>query len=199
MGKKNLSLIAIIVLVQLSSFENTFAQKSPIDKGSTILSGNLAFSTLGGDLYSYDDKWILSLQFYPIVNYFVLPGLSVGGRFLLDGIKDGEYYSISVGGGPQILYFFGKKYSDSLAAQKLYPYFGFGYVYSASKLSGYGFRTIKSNNKVLYFLSGLCIMITESVGFTGEFVYQLDNAKIESSPAKRGDIFNTAFGFIIFL
>lgn len=198
--------IVLIILLKLSCLEKSYTQKSPIDKGSTILSGNLAFSSLGGDLYSYNGKRILLLQFFPSVNYFVMPRLSVGGKFIfagarLEGSKPNKDNSYMVGGGPQILYFLGKIHSDSSKIQKIYPYFGFGFIYTHTKTQQFfqGYSMGNYNSIVVYSGIGLCAMITKSVGLTGELVYNFDYTTFRNVSSNKGHIIHTDFGFIIFL
>ena len=102
------------------------AQSYPTDRGSFIVGGSASLTTSKASialLGSDEELRSTTLAVAPSAQYFVAPGLAVGGRVQsyttwVDGESSGTF-----GVGPQLSYFFGR------GDRRLYPYLSAGVSY----------------------------------------------------------------------
>ncbi len=130
-----------------------FGQASPIDKGSLIVGGN---ANLSAPSNGFNGDRSFNLTVSPSVQYFVAPGLALGG-----GVTLGVLGKRFAGGiGPKVSYFFKGK-----EERALYPF--------VSASASY-FRAFGSDSGVADVSGGAVLMIAKNVGLTGEAFYTQD-------------------------
>lgn len=190
-------LLTIMVIVIGSSVA---AQNFPTDKGSKIVSGGFTFSSAGGDLYeSADGDRQVLLQFSPSVSYFVIPGVALGGEFLLEYSFYGDYSDNTWGIGPHILYFLGGDRPKPTVRGTTYPYMGAGFFYSHSMFKYGEIVEVTSSGHMISLEGGILHMLSNAVGLFGEADYQMESMNPEGGDSVNGDKFNIAAGFTVFL
>jgi hypothetical protein len=193
--KKMILVFAVLTaILMLSSF--ALAQKSPIDKGSILLSGGISFASAGGDLYkSADDKSQTLITLNPSGSYFVIKGLAVGPTVEFSSLTQGDAKASLFGFGAQAEYYF-----DMLAKEKegkgaLYPYLGaaFLYVGNTSNSGAAGEEDIKSHTTRIAFEGGAVYMVSDAVGVFGQIEFDMDSAK-RTKPVEGESVSGTIFG-----
>lgn len=102
------------------------AQAYPTDRGSFIVGGvaGLVHSRVSQELVGGEQEYSSTqLSVAPEVEYFVAPGLAVGGRFQVLGVWSEDTSQGLFGIGPQLSYYFGRD------ARSIYPYVSGGVSY----------------------------------------------------------------------
>jgi len=193
---------AIMFLVLNS---NSMAQISPVGKGSVIISGNFSFSSAGGELNENSDgDRLTTIEFDPAANFFVSPGLAVGGKLLFSRSSQGDENSTTWGIGPEINYFFHNSEEISEAAGETYPFIQAGFYYSSSVYNVSSFSGIMNISQIvtkIRFGVGVAHMISNAVAITCLAAYDIDNEKIkdhEELPGS-GNQYGIYAGLLIFL
>lgn len=79
------------------------AQPPALSQGSWLVSGQASFNVQD---ISGDDEKTTSFQFLPALQYFVRPGLAVGGELLLTRTSRDDLTVTSYGVGPALSYYF---------------------------------------------------------------------------------------------
>jgi opacity protein-like surface antigen len=143
-----------LVLLVLAS-PPALAQSYAIDQGSLMVGGSASFTSTGSD--DSDDDRFSSLLVRPMVQYFVMPGLAVGGELMLTRFSSGDQSATAYGVGPEVTYFFGG------SERQLYPFVSAGFQFNRSEdenTFGYGAS------------GGAVFMLTSSVGLNGSLYYR---------------------------
>jgi len=187
--------LAVMLVVICSS---AFAQSFPTDKGSKMILGGFAFSNAGGDLYEVDGDRMTSIQVNPSVSYFVIPGLALGGKFLLQYASQGKASMTTWGIGPQVMYFVGGNQPKSTVKGTTYPYLGAAFFYTRSTFKDEDGKDTISGT-MISLGGGMLHMLSKTVGLFGEAGYQIDNMKPEDGDSASGNKFNIVAGFTFFL
>lgn len=163
-----LALVGVFLVPSLAQ-----AQSYAVDKGSVLIGGDVNIT--GSGLFGPDAARIWQVQFNPNAQYFVAPGLAVGGNLRLNYVSNSEYYrSSSYGVGPTVSYYFGQ------SERKLYPYMsaGIGLIRlttrSVASIGGDSMET-KSTTLGADMSGGLLFMLTRGVGLSGELFYNAQN------------------------
>lgn len=95
------SILALAVLATFPAASR--AQTAALDRGSVLISGQASFVVRDeGDL----DENTTSFIFLPSLQYFVAPGLAVGGELELTHSSRGDFSTTSYGIGPAMSYYF---------------------------------------------------------------------------------------------
>jgi hypothetical protein len=182
--------------------DQAFAQTSPLDKGSMIISGNFRFYSQGGDLYSRGDEARTTfIEFDPAASYFVLPGLALGLRLQYNHGIRGDHSTITWGAGPEINYFFGSDKEDSNVQGNTYPFLQGGFFYSNlsyDSFSGSG-DMITRMYTTSRFGTGVAYLISNSVALSSLLAYDIDTMKHEDLETETGNQYGIYVGFLIFL
>lgn len=150
------------------------AQNYAVDKGSFLIGGDVNIN--GSGLLRSSGGRSLEIQLNPSAQYFVLPGLAVGGGLQLSHIENSSFYrSTSYGIGPNISYYFGRDET------RVFPYVSAGVNLVRSSTERTATTHLESvevkwkNTALAADLSGgLLFMLTRGVGLSGELFY---NAK----------------------
>ena len=193
--KRILLLISLIIFIAKFLFAADFAT----DKGSKMLIGNFAFSSMGGEFWEDENNnRYNSFQTNPIFSYFLLPGFSVGGKLLYAKVSQGAphgFREINWGFGPSIAYYIrGNKKPSGSVNHMIYPYLTASYLYTETEIkkNEESFEDIKVGSTISFGI-GLLTMLGNSVGVSLEFSYDLD--KLESV---KGNKYIVLLGFNVF-
>lgn len=138
------------------------AQSYATDQGSFVLGGSAGFSSTGhsSDGVSADER-ITSLHASPTVQYFVRPGLSLGGSVVLSRQSQGESSLATVGAGPTVSYFFGGP------DRSVYPFVSADALYLNTESEGSSSSNLGYRGSV-----GALVMLSRSVGLNASLYYQ---------------------------
>lgn len=192
----------LIVLIVIIISSKLYSQGYPTDPGSTIVTGGLSFSSMGGDLYEFNGDRLSLIQLNPAVCFFIAPGLAFGGSFVLERLSQGNISLTSWGIGPRILYFIGGERDQDEIKGTTYPFVGFGFILTKSTISIEGYsgmqkETITGNT--IAFGGGFCRMLSDSIGLITEAGYNIDNQKLEGYGTIDGNKINIIIGLSYFL
>lgn len=176
--KKPLLIVLLCVLVPGLAL----AQSYPADQGSWLLGGNASLTSRGDDT---DDERTTSAFLSPRGQYFVVPGLALGGMVSLSYSSRSNSTRTGLGAGPAVAYYFGD------GTRAFYPFVSAGFSVSRSKISidielpsgidpddlpAEFFDTERTTTSTSWEVSGgLVLMIAKNVGLTGALFYQQDN------------------------
>lgn len=115
-------LISTIIFITSSYFAIAQAEYA-VDKGAVILSGNIGFSSQGGDLYESSGKRITNVSLTPSVSAFIGKNFFMGGAVEFASQSQGDVSISSTSIGPHI------GYAGGSAANTTFPYFSLGARY----------------------------------------------------------------------
>ena len=146
--------LALLSLVLLAAPAG--AQSYAVDRGSLLVGGSGGFSSTGTEQDEDDRTTQLSIR--PSVEYFVAPGLSLGGELQYSRFSNGGDASTTFGVGPAMSYYFGGR-----SRRSVYPFVSVGGAYSRSGgTTGLGFDASV----------GALAMLADAVGVNGSLYYQ---------------------------
>ncbi len=192
---KNLLKTFLLCIFICLAINYTHAQKAPADKGSTLLSGGLMFSTMGGDLYEDGDKKRLSIfQISPSFTKFFIPGFGTGAKMILGYQKQGDYSITSFAIGPQLVYYISSDYQPEVIKGKIYPFIGTSFLYQSMSYKVKDNDSNSESGSIFSIGGGMSVMLTNTVGLNFEAAYQADKFAGES-----GNQINFMIGIVAFL
>ncbi|MEE4311168.1 MAG: hypothetical protein V2J62_04810 [candidate division KSB1 bacterium] len=190
--KKTFRVLFVFTVITLFTSGLILAQSSPIDKGSKIIAGELAFSSASGDLYENSDgDGVTSIEADPFFAYFIAPGLAVGANLLFESESQGDYSQSGWGIGPRVIYFIGSN-------GPTYPYVDVSFLYMSGSWDT-GENDYSWSGNMIRFGGGVMHMITSSVGLFGGVAYSIDSMKPEDGDSESGSQFHIAGGLAVFL
>lgn len=164
------------------------AQEHATDRGSLIVGGGAGLSShsYSNNVAGDRQEWSSTLIYFsPRVQYFVLPGLAVGGTVDLTHMRTPENSSTSAGLGPTISYFFGAP------EQALVPYISAQTAWHRALGEDYG--------QVGYGgAAGMLYMLTRSVGLDGSVFYRIQEVTGGAPSGARHRALGLAVGFSAF-
>ena len=145
---------ALPLLLLCGAVSMAEAQTHAVDRGSLLIAGSAGFSSSGSD---GSDERTTQILLQPRLQYFIVPGLALGGQFLIRRISDDDDSSTTVGVGPEMSYYFGA------ATTKLaYPFLSAGLQIYEGDTDAFGFGGS----------AGLLIMLAEAVGLETALYYR---------------------------
>lgn len=183
---QRLSFLAGLCILFSTSLSVSYAQNSPVDQGSVLVGGDASLTSTAADSDAASDDRTTQFVLNPTSQYFIIPGVAVGGDVLFGYASDGNASVTRYGIGPAATYFFGRGDERSI-----YPF-----------LSGsVGVIRVRDNNldtsgtQTSYRgAGGVLFMLTRSVGITGElFVQRTDGNQLQTNT------FGLAFGVSAFV
>jgi hypothetical protein len=190
---KNLLKTFLLGIFICLTINYTNAQKAPAEKGSALVGGSLVLSSMGGDLYEYDDKRLFNFQISPSYTAFFMDGLGAGAKMILGYQKQGDYSITQFAIGPQVVYYISSNYQPETVKGKIYPFIGTSFLYQS--LSYKGDNDSDSETGTLFSIGGgMSVMLTNSVGLNFEVSYQADKFAKET-----GNKINFLIGIVAFL
>ncbi|MBD0318939.1 MAG: hypothetical protein ICV87_01300 [Gemmatimonadetes bacterium] len=171
-------------LVSLAVTGRAAAQEFPTDRGSFIVSGGAGAYTAtisyGDDDTEDPNNGYSVVSLSPQVQYFVTPGLAVGGRVSASVLWSGGDSHSQFGIGPQLSYFFGR------GERPFYPYVSAGVSYDGL---GEDHTSFGQNAQ-----AGLVFMLSRGVGLNSAVYYQ--NVGVEEV---RQQVFGLQLGVTAFV
>lgn len=145
------------------------AQTSALDRGSINIAGDAAF-TSSGSASNGDDDRTTQLIIRPTAQYFVIPGLALGGEVVVAHTSRDNNSSTSIGAGPSVAYYFGR------GERTVHPFVSASLT--VLRTSFENDFTDQSTSATAYRGSGgILLMLSRSVGITGELFYQGQNSE----------------------
>ncbi len=151
---------AVVMLV----LEMTMAAESPIDKGSMIIGGNMAFQALSGEAYEDtlgNDATVF--EFMPSLGYFVSPNIMVGGEANFATASQGDYRETTWLVGPTAGYFFNVGPSRTQVTGSIYPFVKGFFLYGQKKEDD-GTDDITTDAFIYGGQGGIVLMLSRAVG-----------------------------------
>ncbi len=117
--------IFLTMLIVILMFVTVSATDSPIDMGSTLISGSGFLS-----IESRESQSVTTVSLMPTIGYFASPGFMIGGTFSLMSISTENASVTAIGIGPQGRYYLNSNNVDPYIKGKMYPFLGafFSYV-----------------------------------------------------------------------
>lgn len=155
-------LIAVIFIITSSYFAVAQAEYA-VDKGAVILSGNIGFSSSGGDLYGSKRSNIFTLT--PSVSAFVSKNVFLGSALAFSYQSQGTENATSVQVGPH----FG--YAGGTATSTSFPFFIVGIRYLAERFNYNDYFSIRSSSRYGYsgiIGVGAVLTVSNHLGMTFE-------------------------------
>lgn len=151
------------------------AQTYPVDRGSWIVGGSGSFSSQG-DNQADDDGRTTQVLFNPSVEFFVLPGLAVGGALSISHSSDDRFTNTGLGVGSSVSYYFGR------GQRSVYPFISAGVAISDISFefedgdSGSG-ADLSTTGTTLDVSGGVTLMVAKNVGLTGKLFFLQQNIR----------------------
>lgn len=159
MMKLNKIFCALCMLLFFSA--SAFAENFPTNKGSSLLSGELSFSSISGSSLSRQNIFNLNSSFV----YFIIPNFGLGGDLGLNTTNSITSFTI----GPNVSYFFGGKPKDNKIKGLFYPYLTTSFLVLSSSANTSGFM-FKLGGGGVYMISnntGLNTQLSYQIAITG--------------------------------
>jgi hypothetical protein len=181
---KPINVLLVGFLVVATAAAPLYAQSFALDRGNILLDGQASFTSasLGFD----DENRFKQFVFNPSVQYVLIPGLAVGGEVIFVYSSDENNSATTAGIGPTLTYFFGS------GERRLYPFISGTVTLVRSSFGGNSNE--ESASETGYRGSGgVLLMLSRSVGLTGEVFYQGTNDSVNSNA------YGLAFGIAAFL
>jgi hypothetical protein len=187
--------IVCLVLMAVAAFSQTF----PTDKGSLIVGGSVSFTSSSGDLYENPQgKGSTEISLAPFADYFVSPGLAVGGSVIFYKESQGDNSQTTIGLGPEVRYFFGGNVKPKMIKGKNYPYAIGSFLWENTKHKStmYAKTSVPSGSPNFEYKTtftsislgaGILHMLTGSVGVSAQVTYNMDKSKYEDGEAVKGN------------
>lgn len=177
---------AVAVALSALSAGTAHAQSYATDRGSTLLGGGASWTTnhvqqnIDGDQITTD---ITNVQISPAVQYFVRPGLAVGGVATFSHAS--HDIGTSYGAGPAVSYYFGH------GERPYYPYLSADALY---------LHAPNQHNIAFGGSAGAVFMLSRSVGLDTSLHYQDVRVTLahDSDPVVKSRSFGLAVGFTAF-
>ncbi len=144
------------------------AAKLPIEQGSRMIAGQVAFSYAGGDLYEVGGKGLFVVSFAPSYSQFISDGVALGLVVDLVHQSRGGYHYTRFGVGPVLSLYLGLDKSRSEPKGAVYPLVRLKVL--RTSYSGGGSQAMWT----LGALAGTDVMISNSVAVQPAIEFQHD-------------------------
>ena len=174
------------------------AQSHPVDRGSWIVGGNASLISRSNDA---DDGRTTSAFLSPRAQYFVRPGLALGGNVSFSYSSGDDLSTTGIGVGPTVSYYFGRDIrpvypfvSASFSVIRLSIKFDFD-VPEFERPPEFDTNLDETTTSYIWDLSaGAVVMIAKNVGLTGAVFYQQQNVDRNNDLLIVGNLDSNAFG-----
>ncbi len=180
---RTVSVLLVVALLGLGTTAR--AQSFAVDRGSWLVGGAAGFNSMG---YSGQSGRATLIFLYPEAQYFVAPGLALGGTLTL-ARQDlgGGVHQFGYGAGPAATYYFGR------AHRSVYPYVGARASLVRSRVTG---GSADSQSQVGA-RAGLLFMLARNVGVDAGLYY--DRYRGSGSPFNDYDFYGLQIGVAAFV
>jgi outer membrane protein len=151
------------------------AQAPALNTGSLRIAGSASLSVEDADSGGPNDDGDNTTTFLlsPTVQYFVRPGLALGGTFQIRRASDGDITGTSYGIGPAATYYF-------VRGDDLHPFVTGSVRYGRSRVEGLAGADIESDELGFRAAAGILFLLSESVGIDAGLYF--DRVRNESGP-----------------
>lgn len=193
---RNLFKLVVVSCVFMACCGIVYGAGSPIDKGSLIVGGGAAFSSMGGELYedgNGDGVTILLLA--PEVGTFVAPNVAISAQLVYGSVSFGDDKISAVGIGPRIRYYFGQPQPSGLVKGTTYPYMTASFLWGQLDVDDDDGYSLTSYS----FGGGITYMMANSVGLFGEINFRNDSIKEDDYESESGSSLGIWAGFTLFI
>ena len=192
----------VIAFLVLGLVATAGAQKYPTDKGSMMLGGSAYYVLESGKMHENEDgDKYSSFSLSPHVDYFIAPGLAVGGSIDIGRWSQGDNSGSWLGLGPEVYYFIGGNVKPNPIKGKPLPFVTACYSFenTTSKYKSDG-ETTESKNKYtdLSLGAGLMIMLSNAVALDARLTYWMQTAQYGDEEKLKGNEIEISFGFSAF-
>jgi hypothetical protein len=173
------------------------AQSYAVDRGSVLIDGQASFTSTGAEVNGEEaDDRVTQLSISPSLQYFLLPGLAVGGEIRFSRRSDEDDTSWAYGIGPAVTYYFG-----AAADRYWYPYLGATFqLIREERNRDEGPDPADITTRGYKGAAGAVFMISRSVGFNVELFYQVFEQELEDSDAEfEANTYGLAIGISAFV
>jgi hypothetical protein len=191
-----------IALLVLGLVAAAAAQKFPTDKGSMMLGGSAYYLLESGKMHENEDGDKYSaFSLSPHVDYFISPGLAVGGTVSIGHSAQGDNSSSWLGIGPEVYYFIGGDVKPNPIKGKPLPFVTACYsFYNATDKSKYDGETSEFKRKYtdLSVGAGMMVMLSNAVALDARLTYLMQTAKYGDAENNKGNEIELSFGFSAF-
>ncbi|MFC1549862.1 hypothetical protein ACFL46_01035 [Candidatus Neomarinimicrobiota bacterium] len=194
--------ITVALMVIFICFSFATAQNNPFAKGSLGVWEEFYFQSSGGDAWENNDgDRETEMQNNTTVGYFIMPGVAVGGQFMLDRTSQGDYKDTMWGFGPSATYFLGGGDVNGSVKGSVFPFATVGFVYLKGNTEYSSGADFEFTATIFGGDVGAMYMLNSFVGFSGSIGYQLWSFNSDDIPNDRedGNKFNLNAGFTIFI
>lgn len=180
--------LALTLLCAATAWAPAHAQEYPTDRGAFLLRGGMGFSThvTAIEIQGHREEARLThFHFNPSVQYFVLPGLAIGGTVGISQTRNDDATTSQYRVGPQLSYYFGA------ADRNLVPY--------VSVETTVGVMRPADLRQTSYGASaGVVYMLTRSVGVDVGTFYRLNRTRGDEPWTITDRFIGMAVGFSAF-
>jgi hypothetical protein len=188
--------VALMLIMFGMAVSSAFPAESPIDKGSIMVGGGGAFSSLGGKLYENGGDRATLFLVYPSLSFFPARGVAVGGQLLLGSLSQGGYSANISAIGPKLAYHFGAGKGDRHGKGRTYPYLAASVLFGQVSADD---GDDKLTGTMLTIGGGINYMVANSIGLSAEMNYRSDTLKNGHDRSESGQSINVMVGFSLFL
>lgn len=188
--------VALMLIVFGMATVSVFSAESPIDKGSIMVGGGGAFSSLSGKLYEDGGDGATLFLLYPSLSIFPARGLAVGGQLLLGSLSQGDWSASVSGIGPKLTYYFGANKGDRHGKGRTYPYLTTSILFGQLSADD---GDDKISGTLVTIGGGINYMAANSIGLSAEVNYRSDTLNGENERSESGHSINVMVGFSLFL
>lgn len=128
----------------------------------------------------------------PIAQYFIMPGLGIGGTIAYDSYSLGDASVTGFGIGPMISYYF------VMGEKKIFPFLSGAFTYS-TLTDDDGTNKVKYTMTTIEFMGGAFFKLADHYGIKGGLFFDMDSGKFDLpapyDESKSGSKFGVAIGF----
>lgn len=184
--KKTLCLVFLLVpaLIYAADFE--------VDKGAVSIGGSAAFASYGGDLYKdAEDNSLTYFSIEPEVQYFVIPGLGIGGSAGFTSQSQGDFSMTVLSIGPSVQYYF------LTESELIYPSIGGMFHYQSESIDFGGGMDSSADGTKFRFFAGAMFKLVDHFGLEAGLFYDMDSQKgdWDGAESESGSVFGVRIGF----
>jgi len=197
----NTKRITVVLMILFLCFSFAFAQNSPFGKGSIVIWEEFEFESSGGDMWEYDGDRESTIMNRTSVDYFIMPGIAVGGTFFLERESQGDYNDTKWGLGPSAIYVLGGDNTNGSVKGSVFPYARVAFLYLKGNQERSSFSDTEFTALVFGADIGAIYMLNSFVGFSGAIGYQIWSFNSDDIPndEEDGNKFGINAGFTIFI
>ena len=168
------------------------AQSYAVDRGSVLIDGQASFTSTGTG--EEDEDRVTQLSINPALQYFILPGLALGGEITIARSWEDDYSAWTYGIGPAVTYYFGD------GERPWYPYLG---ATAQFLRAGQEVDNVPEIPDVTVWAykgaAGALFLISRSVGVNAELFYQVTRRESDSDFDFEQNVYGLAVGISAFV